>query len=234
MPEISLPGDSDRLAILGRTGSGKTQAGAWHLSKRSWGEDAGPDRKPWFVFDTKGEGIFAELHAMGAIVVDVNAAPPKEPGLYIVRPRPIIDDDAFDLFLWRCWQRGGVGLFFDEGYMVPSGMSGKKHAAFATILTQGRSLEMPIIVNSQRPAWMSRFVWTESGFFQVFALSHSDDVQTVRKFIPKIPREFSLPQFFSYYFDVGTDALTRFSPVPDREEILTRFKARMPKRIKKL
>jgi len=229
---INLPDDDDRLAVIGRTGSGKTWGMLWHLSRRSWGDDTPEDeRKVWIIFDTKGDAFIADLHALGAIVIDIRKAPPTVPGLYIVRPLPIVDDDAFDAFLWRCWQRGGIGLCFDEGYMIPSG---PKHAAFATILTQGRSLEIPVIVNSQRPAWMSRFVWTESGFFQVFALSHADDVTTVRKFIPKIPRDGSLPPYFSYYFDVGTDTLTRFSPVPDREKILARFKARLPKKAKKL
>lgn len=234
-PVVRFPDDTNRISILGRTGSGKTQAGLWHLSLRRFdgrvdektGAPLDPGAMPWIIFDTKGEAMIREL-ALPELKLD--APIPTAPGLYVVRPLPVRDDDAFERMLWRIWARENVGSYFDEGYMVP-----ERSGAFQSLLTQGRSKRLPMIILSQRPVEMSRFVWSESEYFQLFALNHSDDIATASKFIKGVPRDYALPSFYSYYFDVGTNTLTRFSPVPERDEIIAAIRAKLPpQKVRKL
>ena len=141
-----------------------------------------------------------------------------KPGVYIVHPRP--DEDTEPL-LWQVWERGGIGVYIDEGYMV-----GDRNAAFRAILTQGRSKQIPVIVLSQRPVWMDRFVFSESEFFQIFRLQHNKDRKSVQEFIPKSIDK-RLPEFHSYYYDVSRDVVTVLKPVPSIETIYATFERKL-------
>lgn len=210
---MRLPDDSKRHVIIGRNGSGKTQYGLWSASGRSF------TSKPWIIFDFKGDKIIERIeNEAGAKVIDLSK-PPTKKGLYIVRPLPKQEKDV-DAFLWQVWQNERTGLFFDEGYMVSDG------EAFRAILTQGRSKEVPAIVLSQRPVWMTRFVWSEADFFNVFKLSVLDDRKRVREFVPYDVKA-ELPQYHSFYYDVGDDRLSLMLPVPGEDAIVKVFKDRL-------
>ena len=217
----SLPNDTQHLLELGRTGSGKTVAGLWHLSQRSF------DVKPWIIFDTKGDENIEKIGKMDGVKhIRLNEQPSKT-GLHIVKPLPNQTDDV-DNFLWRIHQRNNVGLYFDEGYMI-----GKSDALNA-LLTQGRSKHIPIIILSQRPTFLSRFCFSEASFYQVFQLVDRRDRITVQQFIPKdrADIETPLPPYHSLWYDVKQDRALQFSPVPPSEEILRSFRIRLqPRRI---
>lgn len=208
---MRLPTPQNRTAIVGKTGSGKTVAGLWHLSQQNF------DDMPWVIFDWKRDGAIARLNAQE---IKLNGKVPEKPGLYVVRPMPG-DDELVEQFMWRLWERGNIGLYFDEGYMVP-----KASASFQAILTQGRSKHLPMITLSQRPVWMSRFVFSEADFYQIFWLNDARDRKTVAGFIPEIPDE-KLPPFHSYYYDVGADELIVLKPVPTEEIIIQNINIRL-------
>jgi hypothetical protein len=213
MEEARFPGLTHRLVIIGRTGSGKTQAALWHLSHRD-------QSIPWIIFDFKRDSMIAEAVAIaGAVELQLTDPAPVEPGLYVVHPLPR-DADALDAFLWRIWNAGNIGLFFDEGYMVGDG------EAFRAILTTGRSRHIPVIILSQRPAWLTKFAWSEADFYQVFQLSMRDDLKKVREY--GVPFDFEgerLPDFHSVYYDVARNRVVIFEPVPDATEILGSFQS---------
>jgi hypothetical protein len=215
--EIRFPSSTHRLVVIGRTGSGKTQAALWHLTHRD-------QSLPWIIFDFKRDAMIGEVVAVaGAQEIKLTEAPPTKPGLYVVHPLPR-DTDALDAFLWRVWNVGGMGLFFDEGYMVGDG------EAFRAILTTGRSRHIPVIVLSQRPAWLTKFAWSEADFYQVFQLSMRDDLKKVREYgVPFDFEEERLPDFHSVYYDVARNRVVIFTPVPDATEILGSFQ-RTPER----
>lgn len=200
---------SKRTTILGRTGSGKTVAGIWHLSQRNWRQ------MPWVILDYKGDSLIKKLPTKEIKNWEI----PDKPGLYVLRPIAKIDDDLVEHFLWRMKERGNIGLYVDEGYMLP--YDGKSDALNA-ILTQGRSLRVPTIILSQRPVWLSRFVITEADFFQVFWLNDTRDRITLESVIPAGIRE-RLPEYHSFYYDVGRDELLKLAPVPSENEILATF-----------
>lgn len=209
-----MPGDKDRFTIVGATGSGKTIAGLWNLSRRNY------DTKPWIIYDFKYEEAINAIE--GAQHIGLTQPLPERPGIYIVHPRPGDEVDV-DAHMVAIWERENIGVYIDEGYMIP-----KNSAGFRMLLTQGRSKHIPMIILSQRPVYMDRFVFSESQFFQVFRLQHSDDVQNAQKFIPHDISE-RLPPFNSYYYDVGNDKLVVLQAVPDSNAILDTFDTRIPK-----
>lgn len=212
---MRLPHNKQRLLILGRTGSGKTRAGIWHLSKRDY------KLTPWIIFNQKGDELIDAIP--GTRELKIGSKPPEKPGIYITRPIPDSDDDAIDLLLQRCWAKGNVGIYVDEGYMLP-----KNSRGIRLVQTQGRSLRVPTIVLSQRPVWLDRFIFSEADFIQRFDLNDERDISTVGSFMPREARG-DLPEFHSWYFDVGKKDLVMLSPVPNDDEILASFDLK-PKR----
>jgi hypothetical protein len=209
---MRFPSDQDRLTILGTTGSGKTQAGMYQLSRRPL------DRETWIIYDFKREEMINEID--GAQRIGMGDPLPDRAGVYIVQPRTDQESDV-DAHMQRIWDHQNIGVFVDEGYMI-----GNRSAGFRALLTQGRSMHIPMIILSQRPVFMDRFVFSESQFFQVFRLQHDDDIASAQKFIPHDISE-RLPRYYSYYYDVLDDKCVVLSPVPDRDAILDTFHTKL-------
>lgn len=207
---IRIPNESQRTVIVGRTGSGKTVAGVWHLSLRNH------DRMPWIIFDYKGDSLISQLPTTE---IKNTRKIPTDPGLYVIHPLADVDDDMVEDFLWNIKNRGHCGIYIDEGYMLPN--SGRS-IAYRAIQTQGRSLKIPTITLSQRPVWMDRFVFSEADFYQVFHLNDKRDQKTIKSFMPD-ETEKRLEEYHSYYYDVGKDNLAILRPVPTGEQIIQKF-----------
>jgi hypothetical protein len=211
---MQLPGDQDRIAIIGATGSGKTHAGMWHLSRRNY------DVKPWIVYDFKMEEFINEIP--GAYRLSVTDPIPTRPGIYIVQPNAD-QEDLVEIQMWKIWSTENTGVFIDEGYMLGNGNRG-----FRMLLTQGRSKHIPMIVLCQRPVWLDRFVFSESQFFQVFHLNSRKDLQTVEQYVPQ-DLSTPLPLRHSYYYDVRARSLVMLRSMPDKDAILDTFDLKLQK-----
>lgn len=218
MGDFRFPDNSQRTAVMGRTGSGKTQFGIWLLSHMDF------TSQPWVVFDFKGDALINEIPYAKNIALDKVIS---DPGIYVVRPRPG-DDEAVDVFLERIWEQEHVGIFIDEAYCID-----KNSDAFNAILTQGRSKHIPAIILTQRPAWISRFVFSESDFFAIFHLNDKKDRDRVAQFLPdpneqeQADLEQRLQKYHSLWFDVGEHRIFPLLPVPDRASIIARFEERL-------
>lgn len=212
--EVNFPSDRQRLSIVGATGSGKTHAAMWHLSRRDY------DQKPWIIYDFKFDELINEVE--GTFELGVTDPIPDHPGIYIVHPHPGQADEV-EAQMWKIWEHEHVGVYIDEGYMI-----GANSKAFRALLTQGRSKYIPMIILSQRPVRLDWFVFSESNFFQVFRLQHRKDLENVNQFIP-FNLEKRLPEFHSYYYDVGENKLNVLRPAPDENAILDTFETRLRK-----
>lgn len=215
--DFRLPSNRQRVSIFGRTGSGKTQCGAWLLSTAPF------DKQPYVMLDYKGDDLLGSIDRVREIGFN---EVPKHPGLYSLRPRPEADDDAVEKWLMKVWEREKIGLYVDEGYMLPKG------AAFNAILTQGRSKHIPCITLTQRPCWISRFVFSEADFYAAFSLNYRADRLKVKEFFPaEYDPDTSLEQYWFSWYDVGKNKLFYCQPVPDAETIIERINNRLvPKR----
>lgn len=212
--KIRLPGASDRITIVGRTGSGKTMAALWHLSHANF------HRQPWIVIDPKIEETINSID--GAIQYDMESSQlPKRPGIYIVHPRPTEDGlKQLNEFLLSIWEHENIGVYCDEGYLYADG------DGFVSCLTQGRSKHIPMIICSQRPVMISRFCFSEANFFQVFSLNDKRDRAVVKGFVP-LEKNFEQKEFFSWYYDVSKNRLFQMAPVPPANELVGRIEDRL-------
>lgn len=213
---IRLPQSGQRTLIVGRTGSGKTYAALFLLSLMDF------DEKPWIILDYKGESNIAQIPGAEIIPLTENVFS-LEPGIYIIKPQ-LFQEGAVEKLLWNIWGRENIGLFIDEGYMIP-----KSSDAFRAILTQGRSKNISVILLTQRPVEIDRFAISEADFFQIFHLNDKKDRARVMEYVPyHFEKEEKLQKYHSLWYDVGEDKLEKLAPVPELGEILTIFKHRMP------
>lgn len=206
-----LPNITHRTTVIGRTGSGKTVAGAWHLSNQPI------EIMPWILFDFKTDKLINKIE--NAEHIDYSFVP-KKAGVYIIHPLPEDrGNEKLEKYLWKLWSKGFVGIYVDEGFMM-----GNDNEAFEAILTQGRSLEIPVITCTQRPVWLTRFAFSEVDFYQLFHLNDERDFETVQAFMPV--QDVILPRYHSYYYDVGDNKLWKFLPVPPEDVTLRKIDER--------
>lgn len=213
-----IPTIEERTAIVGKTGSGKTQAGTFLLSRMPF------DSIPFVILDFKRDKIFSDVNQ--GVVSGRSSAPliPElsldgkgweainAPGLYIVRPT-IDQSDEVENLLWYIWEHEYCGIFIDEGYMIG------KSRAFIACLTQGRSKNIPMITLSQRPAWITKFVFSEADYLQIFKLTLAVDKKTVQEYVDRNIQK-RLPPYYSYWYDVNREELAVLRPVPGRDFIV--------------
>lgn len=221
MSDYALPAVDQHVSIMGRNGSGKTYMGAWLLSLSDL------DKRPHIIFDTKADELLNSIER--AEELHLNGKFPKHPGLYITHPLPGKNNEIpFENFLWKAWSQENCRLYFDEAYMAPD------MEAYPAILTQGRSRHVSTINLTQRPAYISRFVFTESTHYSIFHLNDKDDRKKIHRFVPQdkgLNIEQRLPKYHSYWYDVNQDEIFLMHPVEDSDTILSRFHDKLkPKR----
>src|SRR5215469_9708495 len=97
MVDFHYPEEGFHTAILGTTGSGKSTLGAWLLSRAPF------HQRPQFILDYKYEDIFSRVKRI--VEIGLHEQLPRQPGLYIVRPRPDQEDDV-ENWLSKLWHHG--------------------------------------------------------------------------------------------------------------------------------
>lgn len=202
--EFRLPDNTQRMTVIGRTGTGKSVLGFWALSKADF------DSQPWVIVDYKNEELINSVDRIKEIGLN---EVPKHGGLYKVHPHPT-DEEGIDRWFWKAWERENCGILIDEGTMVP-----KESAGLRACLTQGRSKHVPIITLSQRPVWLSRYVFTQADFHAVFHLNDVKDEQAIGSFMPRGILSERLPEYHSRFYDVAQDQVVTLTPVPSPDEI---------------
>jgi hypothetical protein len=211
-----LPGPSDRTIICGQTGSGKTFGGVWLLSRQDI------DVRPWIVLDFKNDDLINSIKKCTYITYSTPL--PSKPGIYILKCAPG-EDEELSAFFFRVLQRTGIGIYVDEGLVI-----GQHNKGFNTCLTQGRSLEIPMIILTQRPVRVSSYAFSEATFWMVFFLIKISDRKIVADDTPlEVSYVDTLAEHESYWYDVKRRRLTKFIPVPDEPLILAAIDAKAPK-----
>lgn len=217
MSNFRFPTASERVSVVGRTGSGKTLMGGWLLSEADF------HKRPWIVIDFKGDQLINAIP--GAHHIDTGDKLPKKPGIYVMHAHPT-DEEGIEKKLLEIWEQENTGLWIDEAYMIP-----RNSPSFGGILTQGRSKKISTITLSQRPSWLSKFVFSEADHFSVFHLNDKNDRKKVSEFLPEeVDLSRNPAEFHSYWYDVKKNKSFLMRPVPDSGMILARFDFRQPKK----
>lgn len=221
---LRLPNNSSRTVLIGRTGTGKTVAGLWHLTNYP------VDSTPWVLMNFKNDEHIESIEK--AQFVELGYVPEKkESGLFVVDVRvtdtrgTLTKPSALTQYFNALWERKNVGIFIDEAWMVGD------DDGFVQCLTQGRSLRIPMIICTQRPSWISRFAFSEASFIQCFDLNDSDDIRRVEGFMPlDWDSEPPLADHQSYYYEVARNNLLRLNPVPDMDAIRKTFNEKLTRK----
>lgn len=209
------PTTSQRVFITGKTGSGKTVFANWLLSRAPW------HIQPYTIIDFKHDKFFWKIDGLREI--DFKTVPSK-PGLYIMHPMHN-EHSQLDEWFMKIWASTKQGVYIDEGYMLPSYRS---FYGFRTLLTQGRSLDIPLITLTQRPVHLDPFIISESDYFAVFHMNADKDKKLVGAFLPdEIDIEKRLPNFQSYWYDVAQNFGAVLTPAPKPEDIASRIQDRL-------
>ena len=207
-----LPNATQRITILGATGSGKTVAGIYHLSMHDL------KARPWVVADMKDDEHLNAIES--AQHVDLDFTPKeKDKGIFIVHPRTR-DEEALDKMLERLYERTNVGIFMDEPDLA------NRSDAFTDILRKGRSRRMPVIALSQRPVDVTRYLFSEASYIRAYYLNDKRDWRTVEEFTP-IDSEIDLKPFHSFYYQVGRKDFWQLGPAPSVEQSLDKIDAQL-------
>ncbi len=209
-----LPDNTQRILILGRTGSGKTHAGLWHLSLRNFDI-------PFCIIDTKLDHS-AWAGIKNAKHINVADRKPLTSGLYIITAETQQFDNDLPQFLEKIWYQGNCGIMFDE--VSDYG----KMTEFIRILKQGRAKNIPCIILSQRPVMIDLSCYTEAEYFQIYQLTHDKDKEKVEAFMPMSPAEWNFTQNKkSIYYDVLNSEKTYLEPLPSRDFIINRLNSKL-------
>lgn len=212
--KFELPREDEHTTIVGRTGTGKTQFGAWLLSTRDL------ERKPWVILDYKGEETLNSIPRIREIGL---REAPSQPGLYILRSRPDLEDET-EAWLWKIWESENTGVFIDEGYMLPENRKG----AFSALLTQGRSKNTPVITLSQRPVRVNRTAFSEASHLIAFDLNDRRDHKALEEIVPSGFMAREVPRYHSRWYSVKKDKTWIMQPVPEADEIIDAINDKLP------
>lgn len=216
-----------RGIIVGQTGSGKTMGAIWQLQQSPL--------SPVIILDTKGEPAFnniardeERLEVYHGGEKFLNAWKKREqPEYIIVRPDPeeIAEPLLMDAILSGIYYAGKPALIYiDEAYQWH--INGRAGAGLVGLLTRGRSKGMTTLISTQRPAWISRFCFSEAQKFYVYRLADRRDMKTLAEYIPDFSEKDIAKKFFFYYYDIDMERCIMYKPVPmpklDKQVIETR------------
>lgn len=216
MTAFRFPDASQRTAVLGMTGSGKSVFASWLLSHSSY------DRRPWLIVDHKDEEIFSQINRKLLTEIDPGDGVPSKPGLYITRPLPESDDAAMSQTFDKIWRQGDTGIYVDEGALLD-----RYDRSFNTILVTGRSRHIPVIFCCQRPVGASQYVFTQSNNFAVFQLEGVDDQKRVKSYLGE-ELTAPLPTYHCRWRSRADRSTIMLAPVEDPETIVDRINRRAP------
>lgn len=194
--------------VAGRTGSGKSTVACWLLN-RSPGH--------WIILNPKWTAAFNKLPDSKIIEsIDLKKIDRSlsENRFTIINPKSTQSDpDTLDaLIMWLHESYTDVGLCVDELYAIHrNGTAGQGLIGW---LTRGRELKQSFLGLTQRPAWLSKFLFSESDYIGGMSLALENDRKRMFEiagnplFLEKLqPREW-------LWYDVEGDSLRKFGPVP--------------------
>ncbi|MHB8390336.1 MAG: helicase HerA domain-containing protein [Acidobacteriaceae bacterium] len=181
---------TERWYIAGSTGSGKSTFARAIAAAIPWG-------LPIVVFDTKGD--FIEKQESASFADGKGKIKGLKAGeLLRLKPKPgERERENFDAIFKEIYARKNCAVVIDELFQVDS-------EVLDDVLTTGRSLHIPVVACSQRPAWHTRFMLSEASRISVFKLTDPQDRKRLRGFIgPEVEEE--LPNHYQWYRDLNTD-----------------------------
>ena len=197
-----------RAIVAGRTGNGKSTLACFLLSQS-------PGH--WLILNPKWTKAYAELpdaHVIKKFDVKAIERSLTDHRFTLFNPKSehasveLLDD----LVGYFHDNYNNLGLCVDELYTMHR--QGQALPGLLGWLTRGRELGQSFLGLTQRPAWISKFLFSESDFIGGMDLSLKDDR---KRMVEMTGREAFMDRLDKYrwlWYDVGNDDLKKYGPVP--------------------
>ncbi len=105
-----------------------------------------------------------------------------------------------------------IGLCLDELYYLHN--NGRAGDGLTGWLTRGRELKQAFLGQTQRPAWISQFLFSEADYICTMTLNLLKDRKTMRDATGQDLLMTEFPERKWYWYDVGKNHLQRYGAVP--------------------
>lgn len=198
--------------IIGKTGSGKSEL----LKNLALSSDC-----PVIIIDSKKDDAFFKLAKDKQKLLIAKSYEQavkflkRKYDFLIIRPSDyeISNPTALDNYLYLIYEKTkNVDIFIDELYQFHNG-AGRCGKGLTALLTRGRSQNQSLIGCTQRPAFISHFLYSESTHFFLYRLNLESDKKTVRGFIPNLGKDYDIEKYFFYYYNSDSEELTKNEPI---------------------
>jgi hypothetical protein len=199
-----------RALIAGKTGSGKTTLATWFMlrSYQHWLilnpkhtaiYRTLPDAVVYRKFDPRG--VYSDIQRRKYVVLELSG---------YEATREYMDG----IIAWLQSAVNNVGLCVDELYTLHSAGG---HAGDGLIgwITRGREKKQTMLGLTQRPAWLSRFLFSETDYLCAMLLNLSEDRERMyevtgdRHFLERVT------EYRWLWYDDARNSTTLYGPVPE-------------------
>lgn len=206
---------SDRWAVLGMSGSGKT----------TWAKQFIPRLFEWYqcpiyILDSKGDGDYDDI-ANEIVVLQEAPAALREPRIQVWKP-PLDDLEQYDLWLQNILKARQPGVvLIDELANLGRGNAQSYVVNYQLLLKQGRSLKISTISMTQELAYIPRQTAGQTTHLLRFHLQNPHDIRNAAALLglPDDARRLEPPYPYGFFYK-RTD---RPSPVVSFENWQTFF-----------
>jgi hypothetical protein len=197
-----------RAVVAGRTGSGKSTLGCWLLNR---------SQQHWVILNPKWTKAYSALPdaniLRGFNLGKMEKSIDKHRFTIINFNGSESNPDFLDAVTSHLHERyENIGLCADELYSMHK--AGQCGAGLTGWLTRGRELKQTFLGMTQRPAWVSKFIFSEADFISSMDLSLADDRKRMYEFTGDNNFQDRLDPHRWLWYDVGKDKIAKFGPVP--------------------
>lgn len=206
-----------RAAVAGRTGSGKSTLARW-LLERSPGH--------WLILNpkwTKAYSALPDSNTIQGINMKKLDKSLTDYRFTILNPTPQQSgaDNLDDLVAYLHATYENIGLCVDELYTMHK--NGQAGAGLIGWLTRGRELKQSFLGLTQRPSWVSKFLFSESDFVGEMSLNLQEDRKRMYEITGQPAMLDKLPPRQWLWYDAEADDITLYGavPMPQRKSVVT-------------
>lgn len=197
-----------RCVAAGRTGSGKSTLAKWLLQ-------VSPGH--WVILNPKNTRAYDSLpDSVDIDGIDISKIKKaiEDHRFVVVTPKSNqLSPEVLDLFInWIHSEYTNIGLCIDELYAVhKNGVAGE---GLVGLLTRGRELKQSFFGLTQRPAWLSKFLFSEADYIIGMSLNLESDRKRMYEFTGRRSFLEKIPEHEWLWYDVAKDHMRAFNPVP--------------------
>jgi len=198
-----------RALISGRTGTGKSTLACWFLLRSN---------QHWIIFNPKLTSAYKTLPDSHVITkfdsraLDASIKRHKFTVLNFSTENAVFEFmDAVLLYLHENYEN--IGILADELYTLHTG-NARAGDGLIAYLTRGREKRQSFLGLTQRPAWLSKFLFSESDYIGALDLRLPEDRKRLFDMTGQGAFKTDLQSHHWLWYIVATDTITLFGPVP--------------------